>query len=645
MANYILSSLNRSESLRVLDARADDTDAEDYIFQPKLAQLPKAVDHFGCARILDQGNEGACVGFALATVVNVGLNLNYAALLARLRPKEKPKPEKPKPVSHRMLYEMGKRYDEWGGEHYEGTSLRGAMKGWHKHGVASATLWPYYSDDRKKTPDCDFNPERAADAMTRPIGAYYRIVDSDVSHVQAAIVEGDAVLASAWIHPGWHDENLDSRGRGRRKFIHPRTGKLGLHAFAIVGYMPEGFVIQNSWGTTWGSQGLAILSYDDWFENRQDAWVARPGPETRDHKGDPHIYVVGFGGGASPKASRAETSVNGLDLDSRLLPRLINTGDRGALSAGGRLQTRPEELPSMARQVLSSKTLRDGYHHVVLYAHGGLNDETYAARTAARLWSACEERELHSYFFIWESGKGESVLGWLKSDDDVTGPTRFSWSNAWENIQRGARKRVREAQKAVGVGLAKVVREVFWDEMKERATRASTPTGGASRFAKELFNAMHAIPGERYKIHLVGHSAGSIYHAWLYENALKNLFAKSPNVELGSIQFMAPAIDRDNAVRLLRNTGLKQKDFRVYMLKPSDEENDNIAIYPSSLLTYVADKLEDPNKRVPVFGIRKDFDGKVNFATGITASVSRRHGEFDDAGHEIEMIFDRIAAK
>ena len=29
-----------------------------------------------------------------------------------------------------MLYEMARRYDEWPGENYEGSSARGAMKGW-----------------------------------------------------------------------------------------------------------------------------------------------------------------------------------------------------------------------------------------------------------------------------------------------------------------------------------------------------------------------------------------------------------------------------------------------------------------------------------------------------------------------------------
>lgn len=48
-------------------------------------------------RILDQGHEGACTGYALAAVINFLLsrrNIDRA-------------------VSSRMLYELARRYDEW----------------------------------------------------------------------------------------------------------------------------------------------------------------------------------------------------------------------------------------------------------------------------------------------------------------------------------------------------------------------------------------------------------------------------------------------------------------------------------------------------------------------------------------------------
>lgn len=641
MPRFIRSGRTRGAVLRTLDVRPDDTDARDYIFQPSLALLPDTLDHRGSAPVLDQVSEGACVGFALATVINVSLNRRsqYAS-----PPRRGNKPERVR-VSPRMLYEMSRRYDEWAGESYEGTSLRGAMKGWHKHGVTTDRLWPLRVRHRGKwIADREFTPKRAQDALRRPLGAYFRILDSDVSHLQSALVEGDAVLASAWVHSGWQHEKLQESRRGVVR-VPRKAGNTGLHAFAVVGYTQEGFIIQNSWGSGWGSGGYALLGYDDWFENRQDAWVARIGPETRDSKGEPKVFVVGFGGATGE--TRAGTAASGLDIDPQVLPYLINTADRGELSAGGRLGTREAELPAMAQQVLTAPALADGFRHVILYAHGGLVSEGAAAATASRLWSFCNERKLRAYFFIWESGVTESVLGWLRSDDDAAGPAGFSWQDAWESIKKGAGALIREAQRTLGAGLAPIVREQFWGEMKGRARGASTPRGGAALFTNRLFEEMLRTPDDKYRIHLVGHSAGSIYLGWLYQKALRQLLLPARNVELASIQFMAPAITLAQAREAFSVDGawaVPRERFGIHMLKEKDEDNDSIQIYPSSLLTYVADHLEHPSGRVPLLGIRRDFDAAgVDFAKPVQAIVSAKHEEFDEPGHEVEQIVSQIA--
>lgn len=40
--------------------------------------------------------------------------------------------------------------------------------------------------------------------------------------------------------------------------------KIGGHAVTIVGYNNDGFIIRNSWGTTWGDKGYSIYKYSDW---------------------------------------------------------------------------------------------------------------------------------------------------------------------------------------------------------------------------------------------------------------------------------------------------------------------------------------------------------------------------------------------
>lgn len=67
------------------------------------------------------------MGFGLAAVIN------------RLYQRRKQTTQ----VSARMLYEMAKRYDEWVGQNYAGSSCRGAIKGWKNMGVCTEKCWPY----------------------------------------------------------------------------------------------------------------------------------------------------------------------------------------------------------------------------------------------------------------------------------------------------------------------------------------------------------------------------------------------------------------------------------------------------------------------------------------------------------------------
>ncbi|MGH6820984.1 MAG: hypothetical protein ACREDU_09015, partial [Methylocella sp.] len=156
-------------------------------------------------------------------------------------------------------------------------------------------------------------------------------------------------------------------------------------------------------------------------------------------------------------------------------------------------------------------------------------------------------------------------------------------------------------------------------------------------------------PDDKYKIHLVGHSAGSIYLGSLYQEVLSKLFPQARNVKLASIQFMAPAITLTGARETFSvnaKWAVPREQFMVYMLKEQNEENDSIHIYPSSLLTYVADHLEDTNGRVQLLGIRKDFDAAaVDFATPVKATASVKHEEFDEPDHEVEDILTQIAER
>src|SRR5882757_6572951 len=56
---------------RKLDAMPDRVDVRDWFYQPTLASLPDQIVNIDAVpKILDQGSEGACTGFALAATIN-----------------------------------------------------------------------------------------------------------------------------------------------------------------------------------------------------------------------------------------------------------------------------------------------------------------------------------------------------------------------------------------------------------------------------------------------------------------------------------------------------------------------------------------------------------------------------------------------
>src|SRR5262249_6175519 len=146
--------------------------------------------------VLNQRETNACTGFALASVI---YHLQLAA-------KRKPANYE---VSPFMLYSMARRYDEFPGSPGAdtGSSLRGAMKGWYKHGACAARLWPTIDMPKPISEDENAAKDWWLDAVRRPLGAYYRVDARSVTDMQVAINEIGVLYASAVAHGGWDEGN------------------------------------------------------------------------------------------------------------------------------------------------------------------------------------------------------------------------------------------------------------------------------------------------------------------------------------------------------------------------------------------------------------------------------------------------------
>jgi len=239
---------------RKFDVRPDRADFRDKLYLPGLHEVPARMPLSSWAKnkvpVLDQGEDGACTGFGLATVANFLLHVRSPRTS----------------VSPRMMYEMAKDYDEWPGDDYEGSSCKGGVKGWQRHGVCGVQLWPHDAQVKGG----ELTEDRAADAGRRPLGSYYRVNVHDLRHLHAALAEVGVLYASGDVHEGWWEP--DEKG-----VIAHSNVMAGGHAFAIVGYDEYGFWIQNSWGPSWGIKGCARLPYASWVRDGYDAWVCRAG--------------------------------------------------------------------------------------------------------------------------------------------------------------------------------------------------------------------------------------------------------------------------------------------------------------------------------------------------------------------------------
>ena len=396
MARIIASLQNRKVTL---DARADRLDVRDRPYTPRVTNLPPEFpeckkmqellpDYLDkkVGRILDQGQEGACTGFGIAATINY---LFWA------------RGDKGVNVSPRMLYHLAKFYDEWPGEDYSGSSCRGALKGWHKHGVCQRTLWPYTVNPKNGAVPPFEDPLAGwdADAVLRPLGVYYRIDKNSVVDMQAALAEIGAIYCSGDVHNGWtlplHNQAFSDYSSLPVIRYNEKTKITGGHAFALVGYTSQGFVVQNSWGRGWGLSGFALLTYDDWVANGTDAWTVSLGVPIKRGSGanlvsSPRAFAAGSGGliahlsGAESTLPDAPTSKpywNPLD-EAGARERMVVMGNNGmpinrlveCADAGAAITkvVRENALKFFANNPAAKASPAKRF---ALYVHGGLNSE------------------------------------------------------------------------------------------------------------------------------------------------------------------------------------------------------------------------------------------------------------------------------
>lgn len=162
---------------------------------------------WACDTWLDQGREGACVGFAWSHEIAARPKVYQGITDADAH----------------SLYRRAQQLDEWEGEAYSGSSVLAGAKAARERGFLKEFRWAFSVDD-----------------LSLAVGR-----------------RGPAVLGIPW-HEGMYETN--SKG-----FIAPTGRQVGGHAILCraVNVREEFFTLRNSWGTEWGVKGDARISFDD----------------------------------------------------------------------------------------------------------------------------------------------------------------------------------------------------------------------------------------------------------------------------------------------------------------------------------------------------------------------------------------------
>lgn len=606
---------------RNLDILPDLPDIRDRIYQPRLMALSPSIYPRISFDVRNQGAALSCTGHALAHVVDC---LRHRENLAT----------NPKRVSARMLYEMAKRNDEWAGTTYNGSSVRGAVKGLFRNGICSEELAP-----DNVVGEWSLTYEMAKEARETRLGAYYRL-QPDLSDYHAALEEIGAIYASAQVHTNWENRNLlpmQLDGASSERQIKPGGAPAGGHAFVIVGYDAAGFWLLNSWGETWGRNGIAHWLYEDWAATMMDGWVLQLGVRA------PAAFS------AFPRAvPSSATTPNATTGPNRgdIVGHFINIDDGRYVTGGRYASPTALEMEETVKRITDPDSNKDpgedkgkGYDHLVIYAHGGLNTlDDEANRIAA--WKRNDifgRNRIYNFHLMWGSGFIDEAFGPLSQTDNgraagILGDLLFETvgkpfgSAAWRNMKQDAGAAFADDSEYGGgfLGLSPLLKGV--DKAKRRP-----------------------------KLHLVGHSAGAIMIG-RFLGALKRF--ELVNIELASIHLMAPACTVDFFAtfygKYLAGEGARPLTDKIYLynLGGKLELQDKVGIgslpgYSRSLL-YLVSRAYEENANAPLAGMEV-FAKLMPTSTRLSVSYSKNkdtkstsHGGFDNDPATLTTIMSRV---
>jgi Papain family cysteine protease len=397
-----------------------------------------------------------CTGFALAAIANFLVRRHYDD------------PDLPS-VSRRMMYEVAQMYDHevW----REGSTCRAALKGWSRTGAALDELWPYDPNDEDGSRHGTLTLARLLDARIRPLLSYSRIDGSDVGTMQDALAAGHPLYVSAKTHDGWTRLYLpDVESVITRR---PDDTDRGFHAFVIAGYDPTGFWVHNSWGPEWGTEGYAILTYEEWKSSSQDVWVVEAEP-------------------AEPAPAATSPSPAEVTAYRDLWQHLVVLRDDGKLASSGLYEMDERSLKTL---FYLFKEQSSGWERprLAIIADGGALPTSVTIDRFRLLRDRFMAEGIYPLFVVWETS------WWSDLDDDL-----HRWARRLADAASGPTDQDVIERSVAGL---------MWHQIRARSIAACAAPSGGGHLLVERVRYRHSQ--KPFDLHLLSVGAGDLLMAEL----------------------------------------------------------------------------------------------------------------------------------
>ena len=170
---------------------------------------------------------------------------------------------------------------------------------------------------------------------------------------------------------------------------------------------------------------------------------------------------------------------------------------------------------------------------LVIYAHGGLNDEDKSVERIRIMAPYFKANGIYPLFVTWRTGFGETLRSILEDQARRFGIDleALRARGMFDDVKEAVLEAKDRAFEAVA---EKILAKAVWTQMKQNAAAAIAGGGGLRLLAGHL-ETLRAELGKDLEIHLLGHSAGAI----LLGHLSNRLVARK--IDIASLGLYAPA--------------------------------------------------------------------------------------------------------